>query len=88
MEWRGEESENAIHLGKRLGLGGSLSLVPRGSGVTCWGGEGGGRLERGRRGTGCGRGKQGRGTEVMRKTGKEIKDQERAETDRDRKRQR
>jgi len=28
------------------------------------------------------------GTEVMRKTGKEIKDQERAETDRDRKRQR
>ena len=40
MEWRGEESENAIHLGKRLGLGGSLSLVPRGSGVTCWGWEG------------------------------------------------
>lgn len=85
MEWRGEESENAGHLlGKRLGLGGSLSLVPRGSGVTCWGWEGGERLESGRRETGGGRGRQGRGTEVVRKTGKKTKHQERAETGRGR----
>lgn len=84
MEWRGEESENAGHLGKRLGLGGSLSLVPRGSGVTCWGWEGGERLESGRRETGGGRGRQGRGTEVVRKTGKKAKYQERAETGRGR----
>ena len=81
MEWRGEESENAQHLGEEAGLGGSLSLVPRGSGVTCWGWEGGGRLESGRKETRGGRGKQGRGTEVVRKTRKEIKDQERAETE-------
>ena len=49
-EWRGEGAEMARHLGKRLVLGGSLSLAPRGSGghsleMGRWGRQKGGEEE-------------------------------------------